>query len=261
MINLGLKLFSNQLERYGSEVIKLIEENKFAYIELFVLPDSVEYLKGWKNFKEEFNLKFTLHAPHFSNGVNLADRDYEKRNIEVYKQVEEYRKELDAMYTVVHAGAKGNIEETVRQLDIINPVDMRIENKPPVSPSQPDRQCRGANIEEIKFVIEKHPCKFCLDVGHAFCSAIYFGKEQFEYLKEFQALKPDCYHLSDGEFHSHIDIHYHIKKGDYDWERIFNIIDTTKNMTLETVKKSGKESLELFSGDVDEVNNLLCLKK
>ena len=83
MLKLGLKLYSNQLKRYRDEVIKLIDNNKFAYIELFVHPDSLEYLNGWKDFKKEFDLKFTLHAPHFSNGVNLADKDFEKRNNDI----------------------------------------------------------------------------------------------------------------------------------------------------------------------------------
>lgn len=260
MVNIGLKLYSNQLDRYRSEVIKLIENGKFSYIELFVHPDSLEYLKGWKDFKNEFNLEFTLHAPHFSNGVNLADKDFEKRNIDVYEQVKRYKEELDAKYIIIHGGIEGSIDETVRQLDLINPPDMRIENKPPFSPRKQDKHCRGAKIEEIKFIIERHPCKFCLDVGHAFCSSVYYGHEQFEYLKNFEELKPDCYHLSDGEFESPVDIHYHIGKGDYDWKRVFSIIDTSKNMTLETVKKDGIESLELFSKDFDEVNKLICSK-
>lgn len=258
MVNLGLKLYSDQLERYKSEVIKLIEDKKFNYIELFVHPDSLNYLKGWIEFKKEFNLQFTLHAPHFSNGVNLADKDFEKRNVEVYDQVKQYKNELEAKYIIVHGGMEGTIDEAVRQLDLINPPDMRIENKPPVSPRIPDKHCRGAKLEEIKFIIERHPCKFCLDVGHAFCSAVYFGIDQFHYLQKFQELQPNCYHLSDGEFNSHIDIHYHICKGDYDWKKVFSIIDTAKNMTLETVKKSGKESLEYFSQDVDEVKRLVC---
>ena len=254
-----IKLYSNQLDRYKEEVIKLIENNKFSYIELFVHPDSIETLNGWRNFKKDFSLDFTLHAPHFSNGVNLAEKDYEKRNVEVYEQVKRFKEELDAKYIIVHGGMEGSIDETVRQLDLINPLDMRIENKPPVSPRMQDKHCRGAKVEEIKFIMDRHPCKFCLDVGHAFCSGVYYGIEQFENLKSFQALNPDCYHLSDGEFESPIDIHYHIGKGDYNWEKVFSIIDTTKNMTLETVKKSGSESLELFAQDVDEVNRL-CLK-
>ncbi|MBR1753353.1 hypothetical protein IJ732_00830 [bacterium] len=258
MLNLGLKLYSNQLERYREEVINLFNDNKFGYIELLVYPDSLEDLNGWKCFKKEFNLDFTLHAPHFSHGVNLADKDFENRNVEVYEQVKRYKEELEAKYIIVHGGMEGSVDETVRQLDLINPPDMRIENKPPVSPRMPDKHCRGAKIEEIKFIINRHPCKFCLDVGHAFCSAVYYEIEQFEYLKQFQNLNPDCYHLSDGDFDSPIDIHYHIGKGDYDWQKVFEIIDSTKNMTLETVKKSGSESLNLFAQDVDEVKK--CLK-
>ena len=216
-------------------------------------------MKGWKELKKEFSLNFTLHAPHFSNGVNLADKDLEKRNIEVYDQVKRFKEELEAQYIIVHGGMEGSLDETVRQLDLINPPDMRIENKPPVSPRMPDKQCRGAKVEEIQFITDRHPCKFCLDVGHAFCAGVYYGIEQFENLKLFQALNPDCYHLSDGNFESHIDIHYHIGKGDYDWEKVFKIIDISKNMTLETVKKAGSEPLNLFAQDVDEVNKL-CLK-
>jgi sugar phosphate isomerase/epimerase len=258
MVNLGLKLYSNQLERYKEETITLIEKNKFSYIELFVYPDSIEVLKDWKAFKSEFKLNFTLHAPHFSNGVNLADKDLEARNIEVYNQVKEFKKELDAKYIIVHGGIEGSIEEALRQIEKINPPDMRIENKPPVSPRKPDKHCRGAKIEEIMFIMERHGCKFCLDVGHAFCTAVELGINQFEYLNSFQNLNPDCYHLSDGNFDSHIDIHYHIGKGDYDWKKIFSIIDTKKNMTLETVKKTGEESLTYFENDVDEVNRLVC---
>jgi len=256
MKSLGLKLYSNQLDLYRNEIIKLHENNKFSYIELFVYPDSLKYLNLWKGFKEEFSIYFTLHAPHFSNGVNLADSAFERRNREVYEQVKLYKEELEAKYIIVHAGMEGTIDEVVRQLDLINPPDMRIENKPPVSPRMRDKSCRGARIREIKFIIERHPCEFCLDVGHAFCSAVAFGIDQFEYLKSFQELNPSCYHLSDGKFESPIDVHYHIGKGDYDWKRVFEIIDSTKNMTLETVKKSGSESLDLFSNDVDEINKL-----
>lgn len=257
-LHLGLKLFSNQLNRYREETIKLLEKNKFSYIELFVFPDSDEDLTGWKNFKEEFSLNFTLHAPHFSNGVNLADKDFEKRNIEVYDTVKRYKKELDAKYIIVHGGMNGSLDEVVRQLDLIDIPDMRIENKPPVSPRNPDNKCRGAIFEEIKFIIDRHPCKFCLDVGHAFCTSVNLNIDRFDYLKKFNSLNPDCYHLSDGEFNNRIDKHFHIGKGDYDWKKIFQIIDVTKNMTLETVTKKGIESLELFSEDVDAVNNLLC---
>lgn len=258
MINLGLKLYSNQLEKYQNEVVELIENEKFKYIELFVFPDSLEHLKDWRKFKLKYNLNFTLHAPHFSNGVNLSDKNLENRNVEVYKQVNQYREELEAMYTIVHGGMDGSIDETVRQLDLINPIDMRIENKPPISPRFQDKHCRGAKIEEIKFIMQRHPCKFCLDVGHAFCSAVYYNIDQFEYLKAFQELNPECYHLSDGNFDDHIDIHYHIGNGDYDWKKIFSIIDNSKNMTLETVTKSGNESLKFFANDVDEVNKILC---
>ena len=49
------------------------------------------------------------------------------------------------------------------------------------------------------------------------------------------------------EISDKFDIHLNISKGDYDWQRIMDIIHPDKNMTLETILKS--------SESVDVINN------
>ena len=217
-MKIGIKQFSNQLESYKDDILAFKKENLFDYLELFVFPGH------------------TIHAPHFSQGCNLADKDKLHYNEMVYMQVNTYAKSLDAEYTVVHGGMDGSVEEIVRQLNIIKPYKMRIENKPYVAPRNPDKMvCRGATPEEIEYIMQNCKCEFNLDIGHAFCSAVSQGFNQFEYLERFLKLNPKSYHLSDGEFNNRIDIHYHLKDGDYDWDKIFKMLNKNLNWTLETL--------------------------
>ena len=187
--------------------------------------------------KTKINVPFTLHAPHSVFNVNLADKNQFEFNKEIFNtQVDKYAEELDVQYVVVHPGKLGNIEETVRQLNIINPKRMAIENKPIISRKTMERTYRGAIPEEIKYVRENHPCGFCLDISHCMSTANELGKDPYELLKEFQELKPTSYHISGNKLDSLIDLHIHFSKCDWDLHKVFEIIDTSKNITVETRK-------------------------
>ena len=251
-MKIGIKQFSNQLESYKDDILAFKKENLFDYLELFVFPGQMEYLDGWLELKRKHDIKFTIHAPHFSQGCNLADKDKLHYNEMVYMQVNTYAKSLDAEYTVVHGGMDGSVEEIVRQLNIIKPYKMRIENKPYVAPRNPDKMvCRGATPEEIEYIMQNCKCEFNLDIGHAFCSAVSQGFNQFEYLERFLKLNPKSYHLSDGEFNNRIDIHYHLKDGDYDWDKIFKVLNKNLNWTLETLTKKNTDGLKFVRNDIE----------
>lgn len=245
-LRLGLKLFTNQLNIYKDKTIELWEKKCFSYIEVFVIPNQIEYLHQWEIFKSRYNIPFTIHAPQFSEGVNLSQKEFEFENKRVYSQVKDYKNALDAMYIVAHCGMGGTLEETVRQLNNID-LPVNVENIPYCSRRHPQMYCQGSKVEEIEFVQKNSSCGFCLDVGHAFCSAVYLGFNPYEYMRKFNDLNPDCYHLSDGKISDKFDIHLNISKGDYDWQRIMDIIHHDKNMTLETILKS--------SESVDVINN------
>lgn len=248
-MRLGLKLWSINTDFYLEEAKRLFQEGWFDYIELYVVPNTIGTLNRWKKLKQEYKIPFTLHAPHFVHGVNLANPEKEKFNIATFREVEYFSEELDAKYVVVHSGIAGNIEETIRQLNIIRPKKMLIENKPYLAPLCPENECRGAKIEEIVKVIKEIGCDFCLDVGHSICTANFLKIKPYEFLNEFNKLSPACYHLSDNFIDSDMDKHWHFGQGDYDIKKIFDIIDTKKNIAIETNKNS-KENLDDFIEDV-----------
>lgn len=250
-MKLGLKLWSKNTDFYLEEAKKLFQEGWFDYIELYVVPNTLETIEEW----QKLDIPFTLHAPHFIHGVNLAKKEDESQNIQKFQEVEQFRKVLNAEYVVVHGGIEGDIDETIRQLNLIQPQKILIENKPFVAPLRDHRICRGATIEEISKVINEVGCGFCLDVGHAICSANTLKIDPYEFIAKFNELSPTCYHLSDNFVDSELDKHLHFGAGDYDLRRIFDIINLDKNIAIETNKNS-KENLDDFIEDVKCLKNL-----
>lgn len=254
-MNLGLKLWSGNTDFYIDQAKKLYGEGYFDYIELYVVPQTVDTIIKWEKLKNESGIPFTLHAPHFVHGVNLSDSSKLKFNIEIYNEVNEFFNRLGAQYVVVHSGMEGNIKETLRQLNIIKPKNMLIENKPYTSPLEKDIKCRGAVIEEIIMVLNNYECGFCLDVGHAICTANSLKVEPYDFLAEFNRLNPTCYHFSDNFVDSERDSHLHFGKGNYDFKKILEIIDMSKNVAIET-RKDSQENLDDFVADVKWLNSL-----
>lgn len=258
-MKIGLKLWSTDTEFYLEEARKLYKQGWFDYIELYIVPNTLSTIEKWKSLKKD-NIPFTLHAPHFVHGFNLADASMKKSNLEIFKQVEEFFDELNAQYVVVHSGMEGSINETISQLKNIKSQHspctshILIENKPFLAPHNTNLRCRGAVIEEIKKVIDEVGCGFCLDVGHAICtynslkSAIPH-KNPYDFVAEFNKLSPNCYHLSDNFIDSEIDGHKNFEKGNCDFKKIFSIIDMSKNMAIET-NKNNAENLDDFIEDV-----------
>ncbi len=249
---LGLKLWSINTDYYYDEAIKLYQDDVFDYIELYVVPNSLHTLDKWA----KSNIPFSLHAPHFMHEVNLANKDKFEYNKNIFLEVEEFRKSLKANYTVIHAGASGNIEETISQLILISPQNAYIENKPYKAPFNLKNVCRGATYEEITLIKEKTKLGFCLDIGHCICSANSLRIDPYEYLAKLQSLSPQCYHISGNYIDSEIDKHLHLHEGNFDYKRIFSIIDTTKDIAVETDKDS-KISLDDFKMDVQWLRKML----
>lgn len=245
-MKIGLKLWSTNIDHYWHEAKKLYSQGVFDYIELYVVPDTLHTVAEWKKLP----IPFVLHAPHFMHGINLADKECFGYNQKIYGQVEVFRTELNAKYTVVHAGMDGTIEETVRQLQLIKPKNFLIENKPPIAPLRQEMKCRGAVAVELAAVISNTECGFCLDVGHAFCTANYYGFDCFEYLEQLNSYGPVMYHLSDGDIDSFIDKHLHLGEGSYDIRRILSVIGKNGIVSIETQKNS-KENLDDFVRDIE----------
>lgn len=247
MYKIGLKLWSINTNYYYDEAIRLYNDGVFDYIELYVVPDSLDTIKKW----ETLNIPFIIHCPHFAHGFNLAKNEKKESNFKIYQQVKKFADELNARYIIFHGGIDGKVEETAKQLASFNEPRTLIENKPMVAlPNKMGGEyCRGYNLDEIKLIKETAKCGFCLDFGHAICSANAQGKNVYEYCKEFMQFEPRMFHLTDNkDITSPYDTHLHLGTGTLDIDRIKNMLPEDAIITLETDKNS-KENLRDFIGD------------
>lgn len=256
-IKCGLKLWSINTDNYYEEAKKLYNNRMFDYIELYVVPKSLEYLNKWINLNIDYSIPFIIHCPHFAHGFNLAKIEKKESNLEIYKEVKEYADRLNAKYIIFHGGIDGNIEETANQLASFNETRALIENKPFVA--LPNRMggkfCRGYNVEEIKLVKDTANCGFCLDFGHAICAANSQKLDVYEYCRQFLKLNPNMFHLTDkDDITSPYDSHPHLGTGQLDINKIKQMLPEGAMVTLETNKNS-KEYLNDFLGDVECMKN------
>ncbi|MBQ2611898.1 hypothetical protein IJF81_05865 [bacterium] len=249
MHKLGLKLWSINTDFYLAEAVRLYNKGVYDYIELYVVPETLNTLEKWKKLK----IPFIIHNAHFAQGFNLAKKEKEERNLEIYSQTKQFADELDAKYIIFHGGIDGDIKETARQLANLNEPRALIENKPFVA--LPNRMggnfCRGYNSGEIKLVQDATGCGFCLDFGHAICAANSLKRDVFKHISDFFELNPQMFHLTDvNDITSIYDSHPHLNEGELDLKQIISLIPDEKYVTLETNKNS-KENLDDFIVDCD----------
>lgn len=224
----------------------------YDFIELYALPDTLHLLPEWRALK----IPYTIHAPHFNQGINLADAEKFSFNRSIFEDVYRWADGLDAEFIIFHPGVLGTIDETVRQIQILKDARMIVENKPPYQvPSM--RQCRGADVREIQRVVSETGVRTCLDIGHAMCSAAHFGKDPYEYLRLFRELEPVYYHFVDNYIGSSEDRHLHLGAGNYDFEKICHIISGSGQHILLETNKSSKTQLSDFHEDIQFIKPIL----
>jgi Cys-tRNA(Pro) deacylase len=124
------------------------------------------------------------------------------------------------------------LRETIRQFQMINDPRIAVENLPY---NPPGRVLHGSSPENIKQIIDETHCKFCFDFAHAICAANSLGRDAYDDFAKYNALQPNLYHLSDGDFSAAVDHHLHLGFGNYDIAKIlkeFTLEDAT--IVLET---------------------------
>lgn len=251
---LGLKLWSTNTEGYLREAQRLYALGVYDYIELYIVPNTLDTLDKWSKLK----IPFVIHCPHFAHGFNLAKKEKKKSNQKIYKEVKEFADKLSAKYIIFHGGIDGNIEETAQQLSNLKEPRALIENKP--YRALPNKMngtfCRGYNLEEIGYVKEISKCGFCLDIGHAICSANSQKNEPYAYVKSFLELNPDMFHLTDNtDITSEFDSHPHLGTGELDLSKIKKILPVNAIITLETIKDEN-DKLNDFINDIKIIRNI-----
>ena len=246
--SIGLKLWSTNTDVYLQEAQQLYRRGIYDYLELYIVPDTLETLPLWK----QLEIPYIIHNPHSAHGFNLADKQKKESNFRIYEQSKRFADALNAKYIIFHGGKDGAIEETVAQLVAFQEPRTLIENLPVYPlPNSSFKCCRGATFEELLLVKKETKCGFCLDFGHAVCSANGQGKKPLAFLKELMTLEPRMYHLSDlKDVHSFYDSHSHLGTGTLDITALKReILPSKAKISIET-EKSLPQSLQDFEDDV-----------
>ena len=248
MYKRGLKLWSINTDSYYEEAKRLYENEVYDYIELYVVPGSIDTLVKW----QKLNVFFIIHCPHFAHGFNLAKADKRISNKRIFEEVQKFADGLNVPYIVIHGGIDGDINETAKQLADLKDERALIENKPFIAlPNKMGGEfCRGYNTLEIETVMSISGCGFCLDFGHAVCAANSLKVNYLDYIKDFMKLEPKMFHLTDiSDITSEYDSHPHLGCGQLNLREILQLLPNDATITFETVKNS-KSDLNDFVEDM-----------
>lgn len=255
MYDIGLKLWSTNTGTYFDEARRLYDEGIFNYVELYVVPGTEETLDAWKKLE----VPFLIHNAHFAHGFNLAKKEKRVSNCKIYEQSRRFADELKADGIIFHGGIDGEAEEAANQLAAFKEKRAILENKPFVA--LPNRMggkyCRGATEEEIAFVLHGVGCRFCLDIGHAVCSANSQGSDPYTFIGRLMQLSPCMFHLSDvSDMSSPYDSHPHLGAGELILSRLTeSVFPPDARISVET-DKDDPDSLADFVRDVQCLKNL-----
>jgi len=249
MARIGLKLWSTNRGHIAAATA-LHRRGVYDYLELYVVPGSAdECLEDWR----QALLPVVLHAPHLHAGFNLSKAECLDTNRTMLDEVERFRRALGAREMVIHPGAEGEIDETIRQVAVLRQeykelfAGALLENKPRVGLE--GQRLLGAAPEEIGRAVKATGLGFCLDIGHGACYAAWAGKTLDEVWADFLSLGPAMFHLSDGDPRSVSDSHQNLGAGRFDLPRIIGRIPPEAVVCLET-KKSSQTKLADFERDV-----------
>jgi deoxyribonuclease IV len=244
--DIGLKIWSNNLN-YIPEILRLKHLGAFNYLEIYALPDTFDAtIHEWRKISSPY----IVHCPHSDHGMNLADRSSMEKNKRLFASAKRFADTLKSPYLILHPGVNGTIDETISQIKELNDKRILLENKPLIGRN--GETCVGSTPDEISKAIKATGCGFCLDIGHAICSANAHKKDPIAYLEQFAALGPSLYHLSDGDINGLKDEHAHIGKGTFPFEAITKLIPSGSKVTIETDKSSTKD-LNDFLEDIDQL--------
>lgn len=235
----SFKLFSSNLRNNPTIVDESVNFIRLRphdmFIELMVVPETTT--DELKIFKNKFSgIEMRIHAPHNIMGFDAGNPELEKKNQQILSLSQKAADILDAKTIVVHAGCghgEAFLEETVRQFRLFNDKRIVVENLPAFAS---DGVCLIGNTpQEIDYICQQSGYGFCFDFSHALCAANYFKLDVEKQLSGFAALKPDVYHLCDGDIEETDDSHMHFGEGNYPLKHFVNdYIEKDAYVTMET---------------------------
>jgi endonuclease IV len=243
MHKLGLKLWSTNLS-YIKEIQRLYAFGVFDYIELFSVPETYETISTWKSLK----VPYVIHGPHYTKGLNFADKNCFEKNLQLVAQAQKFADELGAEIIIFHPGVSGDIDQTIFQLNKINDPRIVIENKPYFGIVD-NIICNGSSPAEIEKILKQTNVGFCLDFAHAVFAANALKIDKIKFIEQFMQLEPKMFHVTDGQWDGVFDEHPNLGQGNFEFDKLKKFFSPNSMITIET-KHNYLDSLRDFEEDV-----------
>jgi sugar phosphate isomerase/epimerase len=249
-LKLGLKLWSVNVNLIPFAQ-KFYEQGHCDYIELYTVPGTfAQTVSQW----EKFAGPYIIHAPHNAHNFNLAKRELVEENQRKFTEVLEFTKRLKAQWIIVHGGNSGPIEETIEQLKKFADPRILVENKP--MKGHRDQLLVGFSAEDIDRICRQaHLSGVVFDFSHAVCAANSLNKDPLVWIKSFLDLPIKIFHLGDGDWNSHVDMHSHFGEGTFPIKDFIKCIPPGALVSVET-RMDSKNKLQDYKADLVYLRNL-----
>jgi len=220
-MDIGIKLYSEDLPMVEQFV------DAADFMEIMIEPDFP--YSGLK----EYDIPYTIHAPHHKFKVNLADPELLESNLRRVNQATEAADFLDADWVIVHPGEIANQNCS---LGAVNTFLEEISDDRVIVENMPYRSTEkhvGHTPGELKELL-KHSPGICLDFAHA--AVVEAGEDYHRIVEELAKLEPKLFHISDSHSDSGRDQHIALGDGDLELDYFKKIIKASesKKVTIET---------------------------
>lgn len=202
------------------------------------------------SFLKKYDKEIVFHCEHASFGVNISDSSKKELNLKAINFAKELANSVNCKKIVIHPGLIQNescsVENTINFLKENYDSRFCVENMPFLSRGN---KKVGSAPEEMKRIMVEANVGFCFDINHAIESAVSQGKDYWTYLKDFENLGVNHYHLG-GENMEIMQAHFSFCDSDLDLEKVFEIIKTDTTLTLEVGMDGEKieEDLKVVRG-------------
>ncbi|MDR0632156.1 MAG: TIM barrel protein [Holosporaceae bacterium] len=243
------------------QVLELVRNGIFDFVQLQLLLMPKSYDETHTIVDEKMkNIPTVIHAPiHIPPryyGIDTGNRDALESNLEKLKDSQKFADLLRADVIVLHPGmgdGEEYLRETIRQFRTINDPRVAVENLP----HNPHGQVlQGSSPEEIKRIIDEIECKFCLDFSHAICASNSLGRNVYDDFEKYNSLRPDLYHLSDGDFSATVDHHLHLGFGSYDIAKILREFTPENSRIVLETKHADTTTVDPWRKDMQYIREL-----
>lgn len=216
MIKYGLKLWTSNYSLFP-EAVKLFEEKKIDFIELYLNPEKVlsdEELLVLKN------IPVTIHHPH---GFGFHEFILGEEQLRLWKETIHAADVLHTDVIVLHPGGEKTFEDFASELKKIDDPRIYLESMPGYNGmGQP---MFGYKLEDLEKLHELKP--ICFDLCKAVKAAWRLEMDYKEYIQKAVAtLAPRYFHISGCDVNEKLDQHKDVFDSDMDFSWIKRLLET-----------------------------------